>query len=140
MRVTELMARDALVNYFLDSWLAGSHSGVPTYGENSQRPNMDEISEVVEYDIETNTRELASINYNPDTRTRGKMVFTIGVREGTGSRRALTMRDTISGFMQARNIQGVRTLVPEPRGDFKAAGWSFSILEVPFRFDSTTTP
>ena len=140
MKITEVMARDALVDHFWDNWETGTYSGIKAYGENAQRPAMDTISEVVEYDIEVSSRELASINRNPDTRTWGKMVFTIGVRAGAGSRKALAIRDFISGFMQARYIQGVRTLVPEPRGDFEASGWRFYVLEVAFRFDTTTAP
>lgn len=136
MEYTEDQARVDIVAALMAEWEAGPYKDVAIFGENTTPPNMDTNAPVVQYEIMFDTDEQATLAENPIVRTRGRIVLTVAVPEGSGTIKALEIRTFLKRVMKARYLGKVRTTIPKPSANGSAKGWYIVPLSVPFRYDS----
>ena len=77
------------------------------------------------------------ISQTPLHRTAGSVYFTIFSHEGTGTKGALQLADTLTTALKFKNITGLVTRVAAPGRRAKRNGWQSQELHLPFYFDST---
>lgn len=67
--------------------------------------------------------EQASLENVPTTRYRGEAAFHIHVPSGRGSKPALTLADSISGFMKYAKVSNVQFMAPRLLPPMDYEGW-----------------
>lgn len=129
-------ARNAIVTEVTSLWSSSTFKDVALHGNNGPKAQLDQLREVVNYEIEFGPSEQVTIANDPIDRTWGNIEFYFGVREGKGLLRPLQMQAFVKQELKARTLASVKTLIPSAGRQEKAVGWVFETLYVPFYFDS----
>lgn len=131
-----LNARDLIVAEVYRLHEESEFKDVPIHGNNGPKPNLDELQQVINYEIEYSSSEQVTISERPIDRTWGYIEFHFGIKEGQGSRQILGMQSYFKSQLKARQLGAVKTLIPSPGKPVDFQGWVFETLYVPFYFDS----
>ena len=72
----------------------------------------------------------------PSHRTTGSVYLTTFIKEGTGTKKALALADTLTNTLKFRNESGVVTTLISPGRRQNRDGWVSQEWHLPFYFDS----
>lgn len=134
---TLVQARDSLVSH-LANHLAVDYPTLPVFYENTTQVDVNTVSSpFLRVQIDFLSARQVSIEWTPQHRTLGELLFSVACKEGHGTREALTLFDYLADLVAFRTVGGVTLGTPTPGKKRPLAGWVTYELYVPFIFDST---
>lgn len=134
---TMLEARDALVAE-VEGKLSVQFPTLPRFYGNASFLDEPGLAEFVKVEVRFIKGKQADIGLNPTQRKYGNLTFRVGVKQGSGDRRALEINTFLDANFRTRYVSGVLLKDPQPNGDVDQDEWCIHELFVPFQFEDRT--
>ena len=131
---TYVQAREAIVLHINQAWKT-AYPTVPLYYENTTKVSLDKVGEMfvkVEINFLDNIRQ--GVDRSPITATEGEVSFSLFMKEGCGTVKAVKTMDFLMSLMKYKELPGVTLGCPTPGRKVEKNGWSSSDFNVPFSF------
>lgn len=133
---TFVQSRDAIVT-LIHTALQAQHPDLPVFWENTLTVDLDTVANpFLRIEIDFDDAHQLTINDMPEHRTYGHVYFTVFAKEGTGSRNALVLFDSLSDLVKFKSDARFVFGVPTPGRRDARDGWVSYELRAPFFFDS----
>lgn len=135
---TYVEARDALVAS-LNSEFSANYPTLKVVYENAEKVDINDVGDqFVKITIDFLAARQATIEFAPHSRVLGEVVLQFSIKEGKGTRWALSLFDFVCDKFAYRQIGGVTMRTPAVTRKREADGWLEMDFSVPFIFDSTS--
>lgn len=132
----QALIRESLIGLVRDNFLV-AYPTVPIVFDNAPFDRNSPPAQWVEYEIKFSGGGQIAVAALPKTRIHGFLYVTVWVREGSGSKRALTMLDWFAQNLQYKSANRVHLQAAEPVSDSSPAGWYCEQLKLYFYADPT---
>jgi hypothetical protein len=130
----QALIRESLIGLVRNDYIA-AYPTIPIVFDNAPFDRNNPPAQWVEYEIKFSGGSQIALAALPKTRIHGFLYVTVWVREGTGSKTALTMLDWFAARLQYRAANRVQLQAAEPVPDSSPSGWYCEQLKLYFYSD-----